>query len=295
MSVVSAVGAGLGKAASSISLNDLSGGWLNNSSSDSYNKSVSKRQLKLQQRYANFKSALDYEYAKRYAQNSAKWQVEGLKAAGLNPILAATNGSFGTFGHPSSGASIGSAGESTNEGVGMSSLADVMGKTENTAKTKAERERLERTQEAYADTAEQQAENARAQGELIARQVKQVESSTAKNAADTANTMVDTENKRKTLGLNGPYGAAAAIGDSVEQGVKKFGEWIEGLSDEPTSAKELESSGKSIDGSIAPEVKLRRQKELIRRQKNGQKYYDEIYDKLRNPWNHPWNPFGLPE
>lgn len=50
-----------------------------------------------------WQSAFDYDYARRYAENSAKWQTTGLRNAGLNPILAATDGNFrGTFGqHPS--------------------------------------------------------------------------------------------------------------------------------------------------------------------------------------------------
>lgn len=41
-------------------------------------------------------AALQYKYAQRYAENTPTWQVKGLRDAGLNPILAVSNGvSFG--------------------------------------------------------------------------------------------------------------------------------------------------------------------------------------------------------
>lgn len=61
-------------------------------------------QYQYQKKYDEWKSALDYRYAQQYAENSAKWNTTGLKAANLNPILAATDGNFrSTFGSPSTG------------------------------------------------------------------------------------------------------------------------------------------------------------------------------------------------
>lgn len=37
-------------------------------------------------------AALEYAYAQRYALNSPSWNVQGLRDAGLNPILAVSNG-----------------------------------------------------------------------------------------------------------------------------------------------------------------------------------------------------------
>ena len=50
---------------------------------------------------------LDYSLAGRYAQNSAVWDVQGLKNAGLNPILAAQGGFSGgsSYSSPSSNGS----------------------------------------------------------------------------------------------------------------------------------------------------------------------------------------------
>ena len=76
-----------------------------------------------------WQKALDYYYdenqyydlAKRYAENSAKWNVTGLRNAGLNPILAATDGNFAsTYGSGSSGGSIPSSGVSQSVGFSNS-------------------------------------------------------------------------------------------------------------------------------------------------------------------------------
>lgn len=58
--------------------------------------------LPLDKEYNEWYKQLEYDWSKRYAENSSKWQVEGLKAAGLNPLLAASNGNFAsTYGNSS--------------------------------------------------------------------------------------------------------------------------------------------------------------------------------------------------
>lgn len=47
-------------------------------------------------------AALEYAYAQRFAENSPSWNVEGLRKAGLNPILAASNGVSTSSWSPSS-------------------------------------------------------------------------------------------------------------------------------------------------------------------------------------------------
>lgn len=49
---------------------------------------------KVDKDYYRFQQDLAYEYAQKYAENSAKWSVTGLENAGLNPIIAAQNGNF---------------------------------------------------------------------------------------------------------------------------------------------------------------------------------------------------------
>lgn len=82
----------LGSAAQSMAGNssiggDLTGGWLDYSSSQSKLKYTLKSQ---------------YKYAQKYALNSPSWNVEGLRRAGLNPILAVNGGNISDVNAPDS-------------------------------------------------------------------------------------------------------------------------------------------------------------------------------------------------
>lgn len=134
-------------------------------------KKLSKYNYKLQKRYDKFKSALDYDYAQRYAENSAKWSSQGLLNAGFNPILAATDGNFsGTFGQPSTGgpspSSARGGGNAASDAIGA---ANALAQMRNTAK----------------------------QNELLDAQVKNVEQ--------------DTANKKATGGLSGDWAALSSV------------------------------------------------------------------------------------
>ena len=74
---------------------------------------------------------LDYAMAQRYAENSAKWEVEGLRNAGLNPILAASHGLGGAgVDYNSPSASSGNIGGSSSQAdldtPGSSDLAEAV-------------------------------------------------------------------------------------------------------------------------------------------------------------------------
>lgn len=82
----SAVGSAAGGMVSNSSLGgDLTGGWLDYSSSQSKLKYSLKKQ---------------YKYAQKYALNSPSWNVQGLRNAGLNPILALNGGNIGDVNMP---------------------------------------------------------------------------------------------------------------------------------------------------------------------------------------------------
>lgn len=75
-------------------------GALNRSWSTKAAKGATKRDLQNQALHENWYvrniypqyQEADYDMARRYAENSAQWEVQGLRNAGLNPILAATHG-----------------------------------------------------------------------------------------------------------------------------------------------------------------------------------------------------------
>lgn len=51
----------------------------------------------IQKPYYLWQQEQDFNMARRYAQNSAKWTVEGYQNAGLNPLLAAQHGDLGSL------------------------------------------------------------------------------------------------------------------------------------------------------------------------------------------------------
>lgn len=75
-------------------LGSLAGGGLDMVNQWGMNKLNAQMQDHYSKRQAERNMALQYNYARLYAQNNPSWQVEGLRAANLNPILTATNGAF---------------------------------------------------------------------------------------------------------------------------------------------------------------------------------------------------------
>ena len=139
----------------------------------------------LDKRYADF----EYELARRYAQNSAAWQVAGLRNAGLNPILAASDGNFrGTFGNGVSRSTGNGGGSAVHvepykvnfENVGSAALQG-MNYAANFANTKQNTKTQESQETLNTSTAE-------------------------KVKADTAKTIVETANSAK----NGGYTSFAS-------------------------------------------------------------------------------------
>lgn len=113
MSFLATAGSALGSLAMGMGGNAAGGlfsSWLGNTSKESLNKNITRTNLKYQKQYDLWTQEQDkayntwwqnylyglqnneyYNLSKKYATNTAKWAVDGLKAAGLNPILAAGN------------------------------------------------------------------------------------------------------------------------------------------------------------------------------------------------------------
>lgn len=139
----------------------------------------------LDKRYAEF----EYELARRYAQNSAAWQVAGLRNAGLNPILAASDGNFrGTFGNGvsrSSGNGGGSAVDVEPYKVNFENIGSAALQGMNSAASFANTKQNTQTQQSQENLNNTSAEKVK---------------------ADTAKTMVETANSAK----NGGYTSFAS-------------------------------------------------------------------------------------
>lgn len=159
-SILSAVGSAALSGGSGL-VSDVSGGWAGNSAKESLNKNITKTNLKYQKQYDlwtqeqdkayekwyqqymyNLQSNEYYQLARSYAENTASWAVNGLKKAGLNPVLASIDSNLSSnLGNAQPAASSGShSGKSVHganvstggrgQGVNLAALSQI----ENSAK-----------------------------------------------------------------------------------------------------------------------------------------------------------------
>lgn len=134
MSLLGSIAGAFGSSAFSGGMNllgDVAGSWATNSAKESLNKNITETNYKIQKKYDLWTQEQDklyeqwwqkylydlqnneyYNLSKKYAQNTASWAVEGLKKAGLNPILAGIDSnlssSLGDANPQSSGHTVGS-------------------------------------------------------------------------------------------------------------------------------------------------------------------------------------------
>lgn len=132
----------------------------------------------LAQRY----NEANYNLSRRYAENSAKWATTGLRKAGLNPILAASQGFNAQTGAQGSQMSPSSSGSpSFNQSTAVHS-PDIM--------------------EGFRDMSSARLTDANAK--LVQTQADNIE-------AQTANTLIDAINKAENKGLSGNIGGLAGL------------------------------------------------------------------------------------
>lgn len=153
---------------------------------DYFGRKQRSRQAALSYELTNYEAALNYQYSKlynqqnyalaqRYAENSAKWAVTGLRNANLNPVLAA-GGGFN--------ANMGQAGVSADTGIATPSLnsnpagADVISALRGLASTKQ---------------TESSAKQMDSQAELNEKSESLVEANAAKSAAEADSIKVKTD------------------------------------------------------------------------------------------------------
>lgn len=264
--------AGLSSLGSALGLgNEFLGSWATNSAKESLNKNITKTNLKVQKEYDLWTQQQDksyeqwwqnylydlqnnqyYDLAKKYATNTASWAVQGLKKAGLNPVLAAIDGNLSSStgnanpqqsGHSVSGGSVRGASVSGGSNASPVNVAGALSAAsaaqQASIDTEIKKETKEPTIEAAksnaskaasdAELAKQQVVNAGLQPSQIAANTEQSQASAAKLKADAevahaqaVKMQVDTINNAKNSGLGGLAGAlirttreiADATGDS---------------------------------------------------------------------------------
>lgn len=231
--------AGLGTATAASYGNSLIGNYFSNKSSkDNYERSyewslasgladsqLSRRDYKWYQNadYEQSKLLSEYEYdlSRRYAENSAKWTVTGLRNAGLNPILAATNGNLSsTYGSgvqsatPSSSSS-GIKPLSTHTYTGATgSGVDVIDsalKWANALNAETDKDIKQETKDSLVSSAKSDAATKAAQVDIADATADKIRADARLTDANTAKTLVDTDNASDTAGVNSFAGLAATV------------------------------------------------------------------------------------
>lgn len=215
-SVLSKVGESLTSGSTSISLGDLTGGWSSYSSGQSKLKDAYRRAINASQ---------------KLALESPSWTVQGLRNAGLNPILALQDGSI-TAAH----------------GVNPAMASDPGGSSSFSFSKKADSE--QKLLDSQVENSKANADSLKANTAKALNEIKndnlRAQSEVDLNAARQRNIDVDTANKFDTAGLGGTAGFAAGV-------LNKLGGAVNGLSN--PYAKYLDHSAKDSDSSSVRSLK----------------------------------------
>jgi hypothetical protein len=163
-------------------------GWLNHSSQKSMAKYTGQLNLRNSLAQMQEQDKLERAYAQHVATNSPSWSVEGLRSAGLNPILAASGGFSQSTASLGAGGSVPSSTGSSSGGLGASiDLATKINQNNILEK----------------------------QSDLLESEKALKDANTKKVLSEIGNIQQDTLNKQSTRGLSGPYAAANQIGQDA--------------------------------------------------------------------------------
>lgn len=158
--------------------------------------------LDLDKEYNNWYKQLEYDWKKQYAENSAKWNVEGLKNAGLNPILAAsggftpsqmTSGSVTAQRH-SSGSAIGNSADMKSDWDIAGNTASLMGTAKTAALLGSEIKEARAKAEVANKTVPMQIDTATKQNQLLDAQKRQADMNAIAASAQANKASVETQN-----------------------------------------------------------------------------------------------------
>lgn len=217
--------------------------------------------LPLDQYYNEWYKQLEYDWSQRYAENSAKWNVTGLKAAGLNPLLAASNGNFAsTYGRSSpvtasrsgGGSALGRSADMHGERDVGTTLANVGGTVMRAALADSEMTKAESSAEVAENSVEAQINSARAQSVLDSEKInterltqQKLAQETAESSARTQHQALETEKLARSGGYsNDIVKDVNVLGSYLMETGKKYMEGVSGV---------LGNSAKSV-GDFAKKV-----------------------------------------
>lgn len=251
--------------------------------------------LDLDKAYNNWYKQLEYDWKQRYAQNSPKWSVEGLKNAGLNPILAAsggftpsqmTSGSV-TAQHRSSGSALGNSADMRGNWDIAGGLAGAISSARNLSLMSSEMKEAKAKAEVASKTVPSQVEAVKKQNALL-------EAQTTKAASDAAASLAQAEKaKRETADLADKEGSKgwAAEARLLARDIKDVGAQV--LNQIKHNANDNIDPGLEIkleDGRVFDENRMYNPKFKESQQENSKKILQNS-KKFLDSWNnsHRWN------
>lgn len=202
------------------------------------------RQYELSKAAYDYSNAEQYRLSRQYAENSASWNVEGLRRAGLNPILAATDGNFrSTYGDVGqmgfSGASgFGSSGQFKSAGGvfpghgSIQTFSDALRDVSSARESAISADRMEQTTPSFV-------QSAKASADLTEAQAIKTRAEAGQIAADTMLSSVRAANETRHEGLHGFYGA---IQNGIHHTSEMLGRFINFV-----RSRSLENEGETIE------------------------------------------------
>lgn len=230
--------------------------------------------LPLDKAYNEWFKQLEYDWSKRYAENSSKWQVEGLKAAGLNPLLAASNGNFAsTYGNSSpvtakrssGGSAIGNSADMHGNLDMAGSAAHIADALKKTTVMDAEAKSARASANVAASTQEANINSAKADAALKEQQLNterllqnKYAQETAESAARTSHQSLETEKLARSGGYSSTImkdvnTLGSYIMDSAKKGMDSIGDVLKHSAKEdssPVSVKEAEKQSQTLKKAL---------------------------------------------
>lgn len=212
--------------------------------------------LDLDKDYNNWYKELEYDWKKKYAENSAKWNVEGLKNAGLNPILAAsggftpsqmTSGAVSAQRH-SSGSALGNSADMKSDWDIAGNTASLMGTAKTAALLGSEIKEAKANADVAADTVSTQVENVKKQGQLLDAQKREADMNAVEASARANKTALESNRLVRSGGYKSDlFHDAHTLSAELMDAGKNFIQFLKGTG---KSVSQPVESGKPVGKTI---------------------------------------------
>ncbi len=252
--------------------------------------------LDLDKAYNNWYKQLEYDWKQRYAQNSPKWSVDGLKNAGLNPILAAsggftpsqmTSGSVTAQRH-SGGSSLGHSADMHGNWDVAGGLAGAISSARHFSLMSSEMKEAKAKAEVAEKTVSSQVESVNKQNALLDAQTNKAASDAAASLAQAEKAKRETADLAARRGYKGISADAMVLARDLNEAGKGILNQIQHSAVDPNLEVKLED-GRPFEKNpqYQKEYELQNSKKVLDSNfpSDGFKKYDK--NSVQPPWENP--------